>query len=230
MRSGIAWVGSSERHPVGELARHRAVHEHDRDHQHRPGQTPPRRRAAAGEGARCQPVVHASYRRRVSASIFSTGFSCSAPAAAPASDATASGSVEDALVAADDERRLAGGRQRAQRVVEAAHAPAGDGEDLVAGREAGLLAGAAAQHVGQLDAGERAFADANAEALRQRRRLRLDLDAEALQQRRQRQLVGAVDPGGELARVRAAADRLERRGDVGLVDRAAVARLPTAGA
>jgi hypothetical protein len=48
--------------------------------------------------------------------------------------------------------------------------------------------------------------DANAEALRERRRLRLDLDGEALQQRRQRQLVGAVHPGGELALVRAAAD------------------------
>ena len=82
------------------------------------------------------------------------------------------------------------------------------------GATPGALAGAAAQHVGDLDAGERALVDAHAEALRERRRLRFDLDGEALQQRRQRQLVGAVHPRGQLALERAAADGLERGGDV----------------
>ena len=203
------------------------VRDHDDDQHAGPGDATadrvPVRRAVAG----VQPAIHASYRRRAAASAFSAGLSCTAPASAAASDADRraaalstrwSRPTSSVVVPSVRQHPRASSRRRSRQPSMR--------DQLVARREAGALAGAVAQHVRDLDAGERALVDANAEALRERRRLRFDLDGEALQQRRQRQLVGAVHPGRELALERAAADRLERGGDVGFVDRPAAALLP----
>ena len=87
---------------------------------------------------------------------------------------------------------------------------------------------AAAQHVRDLHAGQRALADAHAEALRQRRRLALEPTPKRGSSSASGSSSVPCTQAASSARVRAAADRLERRGDVGFVDRPAVAVGPEA--
>ena len=170
MRSGIAWAGSKSVSARRELARHCAVQQEHRGDHARPGEPAPRA-ARAGRRIR-QPASHASYsatrvgRRAVLGRLELHG--AGARAAERARAASASSTTRWSRLTRSVVSPL--GTERAQRLVEAAQAPAAGGEDLVAGRQAGALAGAVAQHMRHLHAGERALADAHAETLRQRRR------------------------------------------------------------
>ena len=70
-----------------------------------------------------------------------------------------------ALVARNQQGRFGLAIEQPDGIVQTADAPAAQREDLVAGGKAGLLAGAAAEYVGDLDAGQSAFGDAYAEPL-----------------------------------------------------------------
>ena len=80
--------------------------------------------------------------------------------------------------------------------------------------------------MGHARTGERAFADAQAQPLRQRGGLHRPADTEPQQQPLQRQVVGAMHPGLHFGSHRAAGHLRDRLHDVGFVDRPAAAALP----
>ena len=91
-----------------------------------------------------------------------------------------------------------------------------------------MLRRAAVQHVRHLHAGQRALADPQAHALRKRGAIERPGYAEAAQQGRQRQVAGAVHPGGQLGGERTPAHVLHGLRDVGFGDRPALAHGPQA--
>ena len=205
-----------------------AVQSDDHDHQRTPGHAPARRAPRPATPAALSRAIHASYRRRaVGVRLLGRLELHARRPRRRRARRRRSGSVEHALVAADEQRRRAFGRQHAQRVVEAAHAPAVD-RDAARRRAPGRPARPAPPRSTWVT-----LTPVSALSLtRTPRRCASVAGCASIStpkrcsSARQRQLVGAVHPGRELARVRAAADRLERGGDVGFVDRAAAARLP----
>ncbi len=153
MRLGMRSALPSPRRTGGSSAGQPPVHQ---AHQRPPGRA--RRRGGARQGLHTPSHARRSGQRRGAG--LSSGCSCTGPAAARrrphAQRAAGAGRAPAAA-------RRPGRAAPAARVVEAAHAPAVDGQQLVAGATPARFGGAAAQHALHVHAAERAFADAQAE-------------------------------------------------------------------